>query len=91
MVVSERIHTDKTLRLSPGSHPFIRHDSNLDFGGARPFPARRVEAALAEGTARAQPPVSAETLTAIRQALLASTRTVHYVRDLCRAVFEVDN
>ncbi len=87
MVVTERPYTDKTLRLVPGTHPFIRHDSNLDYGGAKPFPSGRVATALADGSAKIQPPISAQTLGEIREALLRSTRTIHYVRDLCAAEF----
>jgi hypothetical protein len=34
-IVSERRHSENTLRLRPGDHPFIQHASNVDFGSAR--------------------------------------------------------
>jgi hypothetical protein len=33
-LVTERAHTEKTVRLNVGVHPFIKHRSSVDFGAA---------------------------------------------------------
>jgi hypothetical protein len=35
MLVSVKPHTDRTLVLEEGDHPFVRHPSSVDFGTAR--------------------------------------------------------
>lgn len=91
MVVSERPHTDKTLVLGAGSHPFIRRNSNLDFGGAKPFPASKIAKAIAEGNAHPQTPVSATILADVQNAVLTSSRTPHFISDYCRPTFTAAN
>lgn len=87
MIVSARRHTDKTLSLPPGSHPFIQHESHLDYGGARPFPQSKIATAIAHGKAKLQPPLAPEWLERVREAILQSARTIHDVADRCRKAF----
>jgi hypothetical protein len=39
MVVSPKKHTDPTVLLVSGEHPFLKHDSHVDYGSAQLKPA----------------------------------------------------
>ena len=41
-LVTERAHTEKTVRLNVGDHPFIQPASNVDFGSATYAPASKL-------------------------------------------------
>lgn len=43
MVVSEKPHTDKTITLNVGDHPFFQRASNIDYGSAKHFPRVKLE------------------------------------------------
>lgn len=88
MVVTQRQHTDKTVTLASGDHPFIRHDSNIDYGSARPFPSAKIQAALKSGAAKIQPEMTPELLEKVCAGVLLSSRTIHAVSDYCRPKFE---
>jgi hypothetical protein len=87
MLVSVKPHTDRTLHLDQGDHPFIRHPSAVDFGTARYVPAGKLEAALASGRAELHSDMSATLLGRVRAGLLASSRTPNEIADYCRARF----
>lgn len=87
MLVSAKAHTDPTCALSAGDHPFIKHDTHADYGGAKLFPAQRVNKCLAIGRCKLHEDVSAQVLTKLRAGLLTSQRTVHFVLEHCRQRF----
>lgn len=88
MLVSERAHTERTVRLAVGDHPFVRHDSAVDFGTARYAPAAKLDAALARNAASLDADLSAALLKRVRAGLLASSHTPHDVVSHCRPLFE---
>jgi len=90
MVVTARGHTDRTLTLSAGAHPFIRHDSSLDYGGTRRFQTARLEGALRSGRCHLSENMTAALLRQVRAGLLASPRTPHHIIDFCRDRFPKD-
>lgn len=87
MLVTERAHTDRTVRLDVGDHPFVRHASNVDYGTARYAPVGKLDAALAGGRATLDADLSAPLLARIRRGLLDSGRTPNDVAEYCRRVF----
>lgn len=87
MVVSERRHTDKTVTLQPGDHPFISHASNLDFGGTKLIPANEILAKMKSGRWRPQADMSSKLLEVVRSGLLRSPRTVNFIVEYCRSRF----
>jgi hypothetical protein len=42
MLVTVKMHTDRTLHLHVGDHPFVRHESAVDFGTATYVPPPRL-------------------------------------------------
>lgn len=87
MVVTARTHTDKTVTLSAGEHPFIKHDSSLDYGSTRRFQTARLKAAVRNGRCKLAEKMSAALLGRARAGLLASHRTPHHIIDYCRDRF----
>lgn len=87
MLVSERAHTDRTVRLDVGDHPFIRHASAVDFGTARYAPVSKLEAALAKNVASLDADMSDSLLTRLRQGLLRSSHTPNDIVNHCRPLF----
>jgi hypothetical protein len=88
MLVSERSHTERTVRLGVGDHPFIRHASNVDYGTATYAPVAKLEAALGRGVASLDADMSDDLLQRVRDGLLASSHAPHDVVEYCRGLFE---
>jgi hypothetical protein len=87
MLVTVRAHTERTLHLEAGDHPFIRHTSAVDFGTATYAPAARLEEALTSGRATLAADMSPLLLERVRAGLLASPRTPNVIAAACRAQF----
>ncbi len=83
-VVTERGHTDRTVRLEVGDHPFIRRTSNVDFGTAKFAPASKLTAALSAGAAELDSDMSAALLSRVCAGLLSSSRTPNVVAEALR-------
>lgn len=87
MLVTSRVYTDKTVVLMPGDHPFVRHESNVDFGGAVLIHPGKFLQAVAQGKCHPQPDIDSNLLQRLRAGLLASSRTVHWLAAHCRERF----
>ncbi len=87
MVVTARGHTDKTVTLVSGDHPFIRHESNVDYGSARMVPHDLLEGLVESGDVKLQPEMTTTLLANVRSGLLTSARTIHYISGYCRPLF----
>lgn len=86
-VVTARPHTDKTVVLGAGDHPFIRHESNVDYGSATFLVVSKLQSALEAGRCHPEPDMSPDLLERVRRGLLASPRTIHAIAEYCREVF----
>ena len=84
LLVTARAHTDRTVALGPGDHPFITHASHVDFGAARFMLRAKVQARLADGRCRLEADTSPDLLVRIQAGLFASPRTIHAVANYCR-------
>ena len=87
MLVSEKPHTDRTVTLVEGDHPFIQHPSNVDYRTATFFLVRKLEAALSLGTCHLEADMSGQLIVKVRTGLLGSPRTVNAIADYCRPLF----
>lgn len=87
MVVTVRPHTDKTVILSASEHPFIEHDSSVDYGGCRRFQIARLKTSLRNGRCELREDMSTELLAKVRAGVVASPRTPHHMKDYCRGRF----
>lgn len=87
MVVSEKPHTDKTVTLNVGDHPFFQHASNVDYGTARLFPRVNLETQInARGKLRQD--VSRALLENTRAGVFASSRCPNYVKEYFATRFD---
>jgi hypothetical protein len=68
MLVTVKLHTDRTLHLHVGDHPFVRHESAVDFGTATYVPAVRLQEGLASGRAALAADMSADLLARVAPA-----------------------
>lgn len=87
MMVSAQPHTDNTVVIVVGDHPWVEWESNVDYGTARFVPVSKLEAAVAQGRLRLKEDMSAELLGRVRAGLLVSSRTIHAIKDQCRSLF----
>lgn len=87
MVVTKKDHTDPTTSLLPGDHPFIDHESHVDFRTAKPVSAERLLADMNAGICVVQQNLSQGVLKRVRVGLLTSERTVNFVKDYCRLLW----
>jgi len=86
-LVTSRPHTDKTVTPLPGDHPFVQHESDIDFAGAILVHLDRFQRAMELGRCHLQLDMTRPLLARIRTGLLTSSRTVHWMADYCRTRF----
>ena len=87
MIQSVKSFTDDTLVLVAGDHPFVRHETAVQYGTANYFSVRRLLEACAQNRCTLLEDMSAGLLARVRAGLLASPRTVHAIMDYCRPLF----
>ena len=85
-IVTERPHTNKTVQLNVGDHPFIRHASNVDFGSARYANSVTLTERMALADVVRAESFDAPVLSRLQHGLLTSSHTINeiaaYVRDV---------
>jgi len=86
-VVTARQYTDKTLVLAAGVHPFVKQDSNVEYGSAKFQPVTALNRAINTGKCKLDADMSPALLQDVRRGLLASARTVHFIADHCKRCF----
>ena len=87
-LVTERAHTERTVRLDSGDHEFIRHASNVDFGSAKFVPSAKPSAGLARDQAVLSADMSASLLDKVRNGLIASTHTANDIVSYCKNMWK---
>jgi hypothetical protein len=78
-LVTARAHTDTTVLLVPGEHPFIRHDTHVSFGAATYAPVARLERKLVRGVVDRLDDQAGDVLARIQRGLLASSCTINEI------------
>lgn len=68
-LVTERAHTERTVRLDVGDHPFVQHPSNVDFGTATYAPSSKLQEKLSSNQATLDGDMSHTLLTRVRAGL----------------------
>lgn len=88
MVCTQTKFSDSTVILKVGDHPFIRHDSSVQFSSARylqiPFILKEMEG----GRCHLRKDMSRDLLKRVQEGLLISPRTVIAFREYCKKCFE---
>jgi hypothetical protein len=89
MVVSEKPHTDKTMMLNVGDHPFIQHPSNIDYGTADLVHRGKLEG-LVNSAGKVRQNLSPKMLEAARAGIFGSSRCRNYVKEYFSTRFDTN-
>src|SRR5260370_18578464 len=84
-LTTKRPHSDVTLILRPGDHPFVRHETVVSYADARMVDAGQLEAAISSGLCRKHQAVDAATLKRIQEGLIKSPFTPNRIKTYVRA------
>ncbi|HEX8694578.1 MAG TPA: hypothetical protein VF746_19295 [Longimicrobium sp.] len=82
-----RPHSDETVVLNPGDHPFVQHPTCAYFSDARIVTVQSLERALRLRQAIPQPDMDAAIVERMRDGLFQSPFTIHAIRERCRVLF----
>ena len=83
MLRTTRRHTDGTLILDIGDHPFVKHESSVHYSSAQEFKVRAILREVSRGRCHLRESMSSNLLERVRRGLLDSPYTVHAIRDYC--------
>jgi hypothetical protein len=81
-LASRKPHSDATVVLRAGEHPFIQHETCAVFSDARRTTAEKLGQAAVSRQLHPRADASPEMLEKLRAALFLSARTPHAIRDL---------
>ncbi len=86
-VTTLRNNCDRTVILRKGDHPFIAHDSVIQYSDALLIDTRLIDAKIASGKVCRRQPCSASLLREIRCGALSSPHTTRKILRFCQASF----
>ena len=87
-LTTQRPHSDTTVILQAGDHPFIKHPTAVNFIDARIVILSLLEQAIATGTGAVHQIVEASVLKRIQDGLLRSSFTPNKIKAFFRARME---
>lgn len=79
-LTSQKPHSDNTVVLQPGEHPFVQHPTVVFFADARIVDAKHITAAMQADTGQPHQDCSAALLLKIQQGLFVSIMTPQKVK-----------
>jgi len=88
MVCTQTKFTDTTLILKEGDHPFIRHDTSVQYTSARYLQVFYIIREMGLGRCHLRPDMSKELLKRVQKGLIESPSTVTAIRDYCEKCFK---
>ena len=92
-VTSKQTHSDKTVILKPGDHPFINHESVINYQDVGERSIKLVEQLLATRTTEfpctAHDPCSQQLLQRIRAGLIDSKLTPRGIKEKCKKLWGI--
>jgi hypothetical protein len=80
-------HSDRTVLIQVGEHPFIQHDTCAFYADMRKTTAAKLEQAEAERQLARRDNVSPRLLSKLREGVFASARTPHAMREMAQSQF----
>ena len=90
MLRTRKRHTDKTVILKPGDHPFVKHESSVHYSDANFMRVDRIYDAVENGHITPRENMSPELLKRLRKGILKSAHTPHSVKDYCKERFKAE-
>jgi hypothetical protein len=73
--------------LAVGDHPFVKHDTSVNYGAATRWTEETLDELMKRGTGHPREPVSAELLERMRAGFFTSPRTPHAMIRMAREDF----
>jgi hypothetical protein len=93
-LTTQRSYSDTTCILKPGDHPFVKHDSVINFLDAREMPIDLVEQALQRKTSQfvceRHEPCSTALLARIQKGLIDSKQTPKGIKAACKKLWGLE-
>ncbi len=86
-ITTRRPTSDCTVVLTPGEHPFVRHESVIAFEHGDFFPVSKLENGLATGQLRKYSNINDNLFGMIKRGLLTSPRTPQKIKNYCSKQF----
>ncbi len=86
-VSTKRCESDTTVILKPGEHPFIKHDSVINYKDALLSLAAKLEEAVNEGHFEASETFDTTILKRIQDGLLQSKQTPKNIKTYCNKIW----
>lgn len=80
MLVSLKPHSDRTVILQVGDHPFIQHETSVDYGSATVLVTSKLDSWVSSKRAALQQPMDPAVMHRIRHGVCDSTRTPNHVK-----------
>lgn len=87
MLVTRRRHTDDTVILQPGDHPFIRHETSVSYSTADFRRVDRIVEQMHKGHCSARESLAPDVLARVQLGAATSPFTIHRIRDHCKHLF----
>lgn len=81
MLATARKYTDDTVILVAGDHPFIKHDTSVQYSTAKFMRVNRIIAEMHRHQCHLREDLAADVLIRVQKGLVDSPRTVNHVRD----------
>ena len=88
MVVTAKDYTDPTVILKAGEHPFIKHDSSVQFGTVQLLKCSLLAREMKKGRCHLKEDLKPEVLARVRKGLLQFPFTVRALRTYCEPRFK---
>ncbi|EKF9303021.1 hypothetical protein O1B50_003636 [Vibrio cholerae] len=86
-ITTRRPTSDATVVLTPGDHPFVKHESVIAFEHAALFEVSKLENGLSNGSLTTYADVEDSLFNTIKSGLLSSPRTPKIIKDYCSSRF----
>ena len=90
MFVTLRAHSDRTCILRSGDHPFIRHDTAVEYRQVARWTDERIQVGLARGLLKPRAPFDEPVLERIRAGFFTSAHTPNALKEMVVRDFGVD-
>ncbi len=86
-ITTRRPTSDTSVILTPGAHPFVKHESVVAYEHASIFEVEKLENGLRNGSLIKYPDISNALFTMVKQGLLNSPRTPKNIKIYCNSKF----
>jgi hypothetical protein len=87
-LTSVKPHSDRTVTLLPGDHPFVRHETVAEFRDVRRITSAALQGAIARREAFPREPVTPQVLERLREGVFRSPFTTNAMLEIARTEFE---